>query len=81
MFNCSTLLPVFTNTNVRPLSHLVCVRDTVFLDQFRTSAVQRYVHDLMFEIGGHLDEITAALTIFIEIGGLPTGVRCVLHIH
>lgn len=25
----------------------------------------------MIEIGGHLDEVTAALTIFIEIGGSP----------
>lgn len=46
----------------------------VFLDQFRSPAVQRYVHDLMFETGGHLDEINAALTIFIEIGRLPTRV-------
>ena len=27
--------------------------DIVFLDQFRLSAVQRYVPDLMLEIGGH----------------------------
>ncbi|KAH0836398.1 WD40-repeat-containing domain protein [Lanmaoa asiatica] len=39
--------------------------------QFRSPAVQRYVHDLMLEIGSHLDEITSALTIFIEIG-IPT---------
>ncbi|KAF8433293.1 WD40-repeat-containing domain protein [Boletus edulis BED1] len=42
-----------------------------YKNQFRSSAVQRYVHDLTLEIGGHLDEITAALTIFIEIG-IPT---------
>jgi hypothetical protein len=47
------------------------VGDIVFPDLFRSSAVQRYVHDLMFEIGGHLDEITAALTLFIETG-IPT---------
>ncbi|KAG9318950.1 WD40-repeat-containing domain protein [Chiua virens] len=39
--------------------------------QFRSTAVQRYAHDLMFEIGSHIDEVTAALNIFIEIG-VPT---------
>ena len=33
----------------------------------------------MLETGGHLDEITAALTIFIDIGGLPTRVRWMVH--
>ena len=59
----------------------MCVGDIVFPDQFRSSAVQRYVHDLMLEIGGHLDEVTAALTIFIEIGGSPARSRWVLHIY
>lgn len=81
VFDCSTFLLVFTNTKVRASLRLGCVGDIVFLDQFRSPAVQRYVHDLMFEIGGHLDEITAALTIFIEIGGLPTRFRWVAHVY
>ncbi|KZT00504.1 WD40 repeat-like protein [Laetiporus sulphureus 93-53] len=39
--------------------------------QFRYPAVQRYLHDLTTEMGGHLDSITAALSVFIEIG-VPT---------
>lgn len=81
VFDCSTFLLVFTHTEVRALLHLGRVGDIVFLDQFRSPAVQRYVHDLMFEIGGHLDEIAAVLTIFIEIGGLPTRFRWVVHIY
>lgn len=51
----------------------------MFLDQFRSSAVQRYVHDLMLEIGGHLGEITVALDIFIEIGKSTAHSTDVLH--
>ncbi|CCL98725.1 uncharacterized protein FIBRA_00730 [Fibroporia radiculosa] len=39
--------------------------------QFRYPAVQRYLHDLTSEMGEHLDSITSALSIFIEIG-VPT---------
>ncbi|KIJ12052.1 hypothetical protein PAXINDRAFT_181666 [Paxillus involutus ATCC 200175] len=42
-----------------------------YKNQFRSPAVQRYTHDLTTEIGGHLDNITIALSIFIEIG-IPT---------
>ena len=37
-------------------------------DQFRSPAVQRYVHDLTTEIGDHIDNITGTLSMFIEIG-------------
>ncbi|KAI6012352.1 hypothetical protein EDC04DRAFT_2579829, partial [Pisolithus marmoratus] len=36
--------------------------------QFRSPAVQRYVHDLATEVGDHLDNITATFSLFIEIG-------------
>jgi hypothetical protein len=39
--------------------------------QFRSPAVQRYVHDLTTEIGDHIDNITGTLSMFIEIG-VPT---------
>lgn len=39
--------------------------------QFRSPAVQRYVHDLTTEIGDHVDNITVTLSMFIEIG-VPT---------
>ncbi|KAL4062342.1 hypothetical protein J3A83DRAFT_4110084 [Scleroderma citrinum] len=39
--------------------------------QFRSAAVQRYVHDLTSEIGDHIDNITVTLSMFIEIG-VPT---------
>lgn len=82
VFGRSTFLLVFTNIKVRALIGLgFCVGDMAFLDQFRSPAVQRYVHDLMLEIGGHFDAITAALTIFIEIGGSSTHVGWVVHTH
>ncbi|KAF8627354.1 hypothetical protein AX15_004423 [Amanita polypyramis BW_CC] len=39
--------------------------------QFRSSAVQRYIHDLSSEMGEHIDNITSALSMFIEVG-VPT---------
>ncbi|KAI0763501.1 WD40 repeat-like protein [Trametes elegans] len=39
--------------------------------QFKYPAVQRYLHDLGSEMGEHLDNITASLSVFIEIG-VPT---------
>lgn len=36
--------------------------------QFKYPAVQRYLHDLSTEMGDHLDNITATLSVFIEIG-------------
>lgn len=42
----------------------------LFEGQFKYPAVQRYLHDLTTEMGEHLDNITAALSVFIEIGAL-----------
>ncbi|KAH7885671.1 hypothetical protein F5I97DRAFT_1809446 [Phlebopus sp. FC_14] len=42
-----------------------------YRNQFRSPAVQRYVHDLTTEIGDHIDNITVTLSMFIEIG-VPT---------
>ncbi|KAF9244203.1 WD40-repeat-containing domain protein [Melanogaster broomeanus] len=42
-----------------------------YKNQFRSPAVQRYAHDLTSEIGAHMDNVTVALSIFIEIG-IPT---------
>ncbi|KAF9220004.1 WD40 repeat-like protein [Gyrodon lividus] len=42
-----------------------------YKNQFRSPAVQRYTHDLTTEIGSHIDNITVALSIFMEIG-IPT---------
>ncbi|KAM5543424.1 hypothetical protein V8D89_002675, partial [Ganoderma adspersum] len=39
--------------------------------EFRFPAVQRYLHDLSGEMGEHIDNITASLSVFIEIG-VPT---------
>ena len=38
------------------------------LGQFRFPSVQRYLHDLASEMGEHLDGITSALSMFIEVG-------------
>ena len=38
------------------------------LGQFRFPAVQRYIHDLSSEMGEHIDNITSALSMFIEVG-------------
>lgn len=43
---------------------------TCWPGQFRYPAVQRYLHDLMSEMGEHLDSITSSLSVFIEIGML-----------
>ncbi|KAJ3763939.1 hypothetical protein EV360DRAFT_91547 [Lentinula raphanica] len=39
--------------------------------QFRYPAVQRYIQDLSFEMGEHIDSITSTLSMFIEVG-VPT---------
>ncbi|VDB91362.1 unnamed protein product [Peniophora sp. CBMAI 1063] len=39
--------------------------------QFRYPAVQRYLHDLTEEMGEHIESITQALSMFVEIG-VPT---------
>ncbi|KAI0301606.1 WD40-repeat-containing domain protein [Multifurca ochricompacta] len=39
--------------------------------QFKYPAVQRYLHDLLSEIGEHVESITSSLSVFIEIG-VPT---------
>jgi hypothetical protein len=36
--------------------------------QFRYPSVQRYLHDLVSEIGEHIESITSSLSVFIEIG-------------
>ncbi|KAH9048439.1 WD40 repeat-like protein [Lactarius hengduanensis] len=43
----------------------------VYEGQFRYPAVQRYLHDLVSEIGEHIESITSSLSVFIEIG-VPT---------
>ncbi|KAI6159682.1 hypothetical protein EDD17DRAFT_887078 [Pisolithus thermaeus] len=47
------------------------VRLNEYTNQFRSAAVQRYVHDLTSEIGYHVDNVTVTLAMFIEIG-VPT---------
>ena len=39
-----------------------------FTGQFRYPSVQRYLHDLVSEIGEHIEAITSSLSVFIEIG-------------
>ena len=70
MFDRSASRLVLTSTKVRALSQLMCAGYIVFLDQFRSSAVQWYVHDLMHELGGHLDEITLALPVSHMTGNI-----------
>ena len=36
--------------------------------QFRYPAVQRYLHDLSTDLGEHIESITSALSLFIEVG-------------
>lgn len=43
----------------------------IWTGQFRYPGVTRYVHDLSTEIGEHLENITAALVVFVEVG-VPT---------
>ncbi|KZV65320.1 WD40 repeat-like protein [Peniophora sp. CONT] len=46
-----------------------CLRS--YEGQFRYPAVQRYLHDLTEEMGDHIESITQALSMFVEIG-VPT---------
>ncbi|KAF9444114.1 hypothetical protein P691DRAFT_787144 [Macrolepiota fuliginosa MF-IS2] len=46
-----------------------CLKE--YSGQFRTPAVQRYLHELSIEMGEHIDGITSTLSIFIEVG-VPT---------
>ncbi|KAF5311124.1 hypothetical protein D9619_008077 [Psilocybe cf. subviscida] len=46
-----------------------CLKE--YSGQFRYPAVQRYIHELSSELGGHIDELTSSLSMFIEIG-VPT---------
>ncbi|KAJ8594595.1 WD40 repeat-like protein [Rhizopogon salebrosus TDB-379] len=39
--------------------------------QFRLTSVQRYVHELITEIGNHIDVVASTLSLFAEIG-IPT---------
>ena len=41
---------------------------SAFTGQFRYPSVQRYLHDLVSEIGEHIESITTSLSVFIEIG-------------
>ena len=54
-----------------------------YLAQFRSPAVQRYVHELTTEIGDRIDNITGALSMFIEIGecGGVMGKQCTDMLH
>jgi hypothetical protein len=36
--------------------------------QFKYTAVQRYLHDLSTDLGEHIESITSALSLFIEVG-------------
>ena len=38
------------------------------LGQFKSPAVQRYIHELSTDMGEHLAELCSALSMFIEIG-------------
>ena len=38
--------------------------------QFKNPAVQRYLHDLSSDLGEHIESITSALSLFIEVGKL-----------
>ncbi|KDQ32012.1 hypothetical protein PLEOSDRAFT_1035373 [Pleurotus ostreatus PC15] len=51
-----------------------CLREYqgIVTGQFKFPAVQRYIHDLASEMGEHMDSITATLSMFIEIVGVPT---------
>jgi hypothetical protein len=41
---------------------------SAFTGHFRYPSVQRYLHDLVSEIGEHIESITSSLSVFIEIG-------------
>ncbi len=38
---------------------------------FRSPAVQRYLHELMTDVTEHLSSVSAALSMFIEVGQSP----------
>ena len=42
----------------------------ITLGQFKYPAVQRYLHDLSSHLGEHIENITPALSLFIEVGKL-----------
>ena len=49
------------------------MRSTLFVlivvsGQFKYPAVQRYLHDLSTDLGEHIESITSALSLFIEVG-------------
>ncbi|KZV92646.1 WD40 repeat-like protein [Exidia glandulosa HHB12029] len=76
--NCLNEFPEFTDESVNAsivafegdLKYWAnCLRE--FEGQFRFPGVTRYVHDLSTEIGEHLENITTALVVFVEVG-VPT---------
>ncbi|KAF8636918.1 hypothetical protein AX17_003169 [Amanita inopinata Kibby_2008] len=76
--NCLNEFPEFTDeaVNASILSFegdlkywASCLRE--YVGQFRYPAVQKYIHDLSIEMGEHIDSITSALSMFIEVG-VPT---------
>lgn len=56
---------------VRSLHHSVKFSSSVPYDhegKLRSPAVQRYLHELMTDVGEHLSSVSAALSMFIEVG-------------
>jgi hypothetical protein len=49
---------------------------SAFTGQFRHPSVQRYLHDLVTEIGEHIESITSSLFAFIEIGLFSSSALC-----
>ncbi|PFH48709.1 hypothetical protein AMATHDRAFT_196130 [Amanita thiersii Skay4041] len=76
--NCLNEFPEFTDeaVNASILSFegdlkywSSCLKE--YAGHFRYPSVQRYIHDLSVEMGQHIDNITSALSMFIEVG-VPT---------
>ncbi|KAF8637933.1 hypothetical protein AX17_002554 [Amanita inopinata Kibby_2008] len=73
--DCLNDFPEFTdeavNTAVRAFERDLKYNASCLVDhqgQFRSSAVQHYMHDLSTEMGDHIEAITSTLNIFIDIG-------------
>jgi len=83
LFKCPTPYDVLTNVfdcvvlGVVPWSIFRCADRQMRLassilivvpGQFKYAAVQRYLHDLSADLGEHIESITSALSLFIEVG-------------
>ena len=70
LLSCSTGHRALVNIRVRRPARGRKIHPDRHSGQFKYPAVQRYLHDLSTDLGEHIESITSALSLFIEVGKL-----------